>query len=179
MLLRELPPLAGKVEAARSRMPVRKIATGAHLDDSDGFNFRLKKHQLTLILSKLLTQLFDLSYDIFFQAQIHFCENLSRKHAKQGSDLFIEKLSHNLSCKILILFCTLLFCRVIKLYVNLREKSYGTIDFYVTQKVLDKFGSKRALSLDIVQIRYKKKIRASSNESLGTQNCVSRRRFGF
>jgi len=47
-------------------MLARKIATG--LDDGDGFNFRLKKHQLAPMLSKLLTQLFDLSYDTFFRA---------------------------------------------------------------------------------------------------------------
>jgi len=64
-------------------------------------------------------------------------------------------------------------------YENLKKKSHETIDFYVTQKTLDKFGSKRALSLDIVQARYKTKIRSSSNESLGAQNYVSRRRFGF
>jgi len=58
--------LADKVEAARSRMLARKIAID--LDDGDGFNFRLKKHQLAPMLSKLLTQLFDLSYDIFFRA---------------------------------------------------------------------------------------------------------------
>lgn len=40
-------------------------------------------------------------------------------------------------------------------YKNLREKSCGTIDFYAIQKVLDKFGSKRAL--DVVQVSHKKK----------------------
>lgn len=72
--------LADKVEAARSRTPARKIATGAFLDDR--FNFRLKKHQLAPMLSKLLTQLFDLSYDTFFFARFHFSENLLGKHTR-------------------------------------------------------------------------------------------------
>lgn len=44
-------------------------------------------------------------------------------------------------------------------------EKYGRIDFYATQKVLDKFGGKRVLSLDIVQTRRKKRRYESSRTS--------------
>lgn len=64
MLLSELPPRI-KSKPRDHGIPARKIATEVPLDDGDGFNFRLKKHQLAATLSKLLAQLFDLPYDTF------------------------------------------------------------------------------------------------------------------
>lgn len=120
-LLSELPPLADKVEAARSRMPARKIATRAFLDDGDRFNFRLKKHQVAPMLSKLLTQLFDLPYDTFFSVRSHFSENLSGKQDRVAISSSAKKLrSHNLISKFLFLFYILIFFFSINFHIHVK-----------------------------------------------------------